>query len=91
MHLVTIEVDIFVHLMDFAVHSGTYIADLAQIFQYAFVLTFAIADQWSKHQDAAAVRHAEDGIDDLLYALAADLPPTLGTMGMPTRAYKRRI
>ena len=59
-HLVAIEVNLFIHIVDFAVDSSPHVSGLAQIFEHTFVLPFAIANERGQDQDPAAVRHAKD-------------------------------
>ncbi len=81
MHLVAIQHNLLVHVADLTVYPDPHIARFADVLKDFAVLAFAILDEGSHDHDAAALGQRQDGVNDLLYCLLADLPATLGAVG----------
>ncbi len=80
-HLVAVELDLLVDVVDLAVDTDADEAQLAHIFEDLLVLALAVLDQGRQEQDAAAFRHLLDGLDDLAHGLLVDLAAAAGAVG----------
>ena len=80
-HLVTVQGDLCINVIDLAVDAQAHIACLAQVLDHALVFALAVADERSHNHDAAAVIQAQDAVRNLRHGLSADLSPTDGAVG----------
>ena len=79
-HLVAIQLDLFVHLAHDPIHPHPDKARFANFVKHGLVVALAVLHQRSHDQNVRPVRQALNVVHDLLRRLAGDLAATMGTM-----------
>ncbi len=80
-HLVAIQLDLFIHVTHLAVDPHPDIAQLAHVIEHLAVLPFAGLDERGQKHDAAALRHLLNGLHDLAHGLLVYLAATAVAVG----------
>jgi len=80
-HLVAVELDLFVDVAHAAIDPHTHESGLAHVLKDRLVMPLAVLDQRRQHLEAGAGRHPQHCVDDLVGRLFGNRPAALGTVG----------
>jgi len=79
-HLVSVQVDLFVDVVQFAVYPHADEAGLADVIEHPLMVALAVLDQRRQNHDAAPLRQGKHAIHNLLRRLLGNHTPTVGAM-----------